>query len=169
MVVHPEVKKNILVKLIAAEKSGEPITLDQALSLWGNGSTWENLAATCCINRNPKAVTVTGIGKEWLNKTFPEVNIDEIQPSNFDEVQSLNIWNEYKINSIKRNLAIMLSSCVTCLIVLLLLFNVFGASSANKLVNFIGNFFTIGAVFAAFLSGFNIWCLFYYSKKNSSK
>ena len=83
MVAPLHVKKNILILLITAEKSGKPIALQKALAIWGDGSAWESLVDSGYIYRHRDAVTVTETGKSWIAKTFPEIKMDEIPSNNF--------------------------------------------------------------------------------------
>ncbi|MFC1609026.1 hypothetical protein ACFL2R_02055 [Patescibacteria group bacterium] len=72
-----DIGKGILITLIAAEKGGNPIKLDDALNRWGSGSTWEGLVDNGYVQRYPEAVTATDRGKEWLKERF-EISANDI-------------------------------------------------------------------------------------------
>lgn len=64
----PEIAKNILSTLIKEEKGGKPLTLNQALERWGNGSAWEDLVDCGYVSRTTGAVTVSDQGRKWLKE-----------------------------------------------------------------------------------------------------
>jgi hypothetical protein len=65
----PNYARNILGKLIKAETNGSPISLQSALTEWGNGSTWEDLVDGGYVLRSREmGVTVTILGREYYNR-----------------------------------------------------------------------------------------------------
>ena len=66
--LHPDLAKKILNTLLEAEEKENPLTLEEALARWGQGSTWESLVDGGHVERLPEAVTVTGTGKQWLDE-----------------------------------------------------------------------------------------------------
>lgn len=64
----PKSAIDCLVTLIAAQEAGSPMSLKEAIDLWGRGSTWEDLVDSGFISRMPEAVTVTERGQAWLKE-----------------------------------------------------------------------------------------------------